>query len=64
VAPPDDPAVAIVRKRDPALAKVTKWRRASNQRFTVLLAKGLVWSQLVVTDPAGTVVLQKRVLGT
>ncbi len=64
VAPPDDPAVAAIRRRDPGLAKVTKWRRASNQRFTVLIAKGLVWNQLLVTDPSGTVVLQKKVLGT
>jgi hypothetical protein len=62
-APADDPAVAAIRKRDPALARVTKWRRASNQRFTVLLARGLVWNQLLVTDPAGAVVLQKKVLG-
>jgi hypothetical protein len=52
-----------VRKRIPALAKVAKWRRASNRRVTVLLAKGLVWNQLVVTDPAGAVVLHKKVLG-
>jgi hypothetical protein len=63
-APPGDPAVAAVRRRDPALAKVTKWRRASNQRFTVLLAKGLVWNQLLVTDLAGAVLVQKKVLGT
>ena len=62
-APADDPAVASVRKRDPALAKMTKWRRASNQRYTILLAKGLVWNQLVVTEPAGAIVLQKKVLG-
>jgi hypothetical protein len=63
-APPGDPAVAAARRRDPALAKVTKWRRASNQRFTVLLAKGLVWNQLLVTDLAGAVLVQKKVLGT
>lgn len=62
-APPGDPSVAAVRKRIPALAKVAKWQRASNRRVTVLLAKGLVWNQLVVTDPAGTVVLHKKVLG-
>ena len=61
---PGDPSVAAVRRRIPALAKVAKWRRASNRRVTVLLAKGLVWNQLVVTDPAGAVVLQKKVLGT
>jgi len=42
---------------------VTKWKRASNQRYTVLLAKGLVWNQLVVAEPAGAIVLQKKVLG-
>jgi len=62
--PPDDPVVANVRKRDPSLAKVAKWRRASNQRFTVLVAKGLVWNVLLVVDPAGTVLVQKKVLGT
>ena len=61
---PDDPAVSAMRTRIPALAKATKWRRASNRRVTVLLAKGLVWNQLVVTDSSGAVVLQKKVLGT
>ncbi len=62
-APPGDPAVAAVRKGDAALAKVTKWRRGSNQRFTVLVAKGIVWSQLLVLDARGRVLLRKRVLG-
>jgi hypothetical protein len=60
---PDDPEVAAVRRSDPALAKVSRWRRGSNQRFTVLAAKGLVWGQLVVLDAKGRVLLKKRVRG-
>ena len=63
-AAPGDPAVAALRSGDPALAKVTKWRRASNQRFTVLLAKGLVWNVLLVVEPGGKIVVRKKVLGT
>ena len=62
-AAPADPDVAAMRKADPALAKVAKWRRGSNQRFTVLVAKGLVWSQLVVLDSKGRVLVRKRVRG-
>ena len=64
VAPADDPVIAALRRRDPSLAKVTKWRRASNQRFTVVVAKGLVWNVLLVVDPSGAVLVQKKVLGT
>ena len=63
VSPSDDPVIATLRKRDPSLARVAKWRRASNQRFTVLVARGLVWNVLLVVDPSGTVLVQKKVLG-
>ncbi len=62
-ADPADPAVVSLRRADPALAKVTKWRRGSNTRYTVLAAKGLVWSQLFVLDPKGNVLVRKKVLG-
>jgi len=62
-AAPTDPDVAAIRRADPALAKVAKWRRGSNQRFTVLAAKGLVWSQLVVLDSKGRILVRKRVRG-
>ncbi len=63
VAPAGDPAVAAARRADPSLAKVERWRRGSNTRFTVLSGKGLVWSQLVVLDAKGRVLVRKRVRG-
>ena len=62
-APAADPAVAALRRADPALAKVPRWRRGSNTRYTVLAAKGLVWSQVFVLDAKGAVLVRKKVLG-
>lgn len=59
----DQPSVATVRGTDPSLARVSKWRLGSNRRYTIVVAKGIVWSQLFVLDRAGTILVRKKVLG-
>jgi len=58
-----DPAIVSLKRSDPVLARITRWRRASNSRVTILLGKGLVWNHLLVTDARGAVVVRKKVLG-
>jgi len=43
---------------------MTKWKRGANPRYTVLLAKGLVWNSLLVVDAKGAVLVRKKVLGS
>jgi len=59
----DDPSVAAVQGLDPALARVARWRRGSNHRYTIVVAKGLIWSQLFVLAAQGAVLVRKKVLG-
>lgn len=59
----EDSSVASVRESEPALARVARWRRGSNHRYTIVAGKGLVWSQLFVLDTKGAVLVRKKVLG-
>ncbi|TLZ70839.1 MAG: hypothetical protein E6K10_06685 [Methanobacteriota archaeon] len=59
-----DATIAALRRGDPTLSRMTKWKRGANPRYTVLLAKGLVWNSLLVVDAKGAVLVRKKVLGS